>query len=1224
MSKGKRPVVFDSGESSEGDNDSIGTDSTAESAQLDVYPVDKILAETGAPGTDLQYLVKWEGYPLARATWEPPENITTKNVLSVWAREKRSVEEGSAKPFDYFTWFEAKGEYEQQKAERHRRRKLKRRKRGLPESPNRVDSSGGSEVDEDGASDAADVDKRNEPPTTSHERHDSAQKPVKRSVVNQSSTGARKGVARRIVKRSRVESSESSSESSEESSGESSSEDDVRGPRRRRQPARRNTANVASTSRASPRKRRDGHKGTHSQRSNSTAEPTENITREAASAKPIRVAARKSAPSGGNAPVVATRDVLANWTAPKTKRQRPRVSGDTPKDSTDPKFKNLSTQHRMQLYSRNEKEPDINALAIVDFKTGKVIQPKAKETPTAYLRRSPPPPQPPVERSTTLNEDERTRQSSGLSIQDPKRITCYFWLTRGGCAFGPDCKWAHEDTGVYQAPPDSTGRRRLDARFEPTTKNDISARGDLPRRYDANGNPIPMAEGTDWPSKKGTTCYFWQQGECQFGDAECDFAHHDTGKYAKPPPNDSRRSEAPIANENPVRPVEVHGSSNGGPGLPHRDSATRWNRKAYTCVFWQNGNCSSSDEACEFAHRDTGLYVETRLATPKETTCYYWRTKGKCEKKDHECKFAHYDTGIHASQPGTFNRGRAQMIPVVPGEIPAANSVPVAPRETIRASADPPAPPKGPSIWIAAQTGDQPGDVRTADLVASPMDMRDGPKQYPLNPTPVSRGATAFRRPSVTAETLTAELVVSCAGDEQPLQLQARLEMHDLARLGLIVGTKPRLEVDRMVVAADFEKLVFEQTSGIDEVIAFGGILLANEEIARELSDTCKNNASGFIAAVNGHTAKILIYPSDVEGWKFLDRPGMKFDGPFNFRIFKTLPSVETLLPSMEDKRLPAIAIGEDLAKLPTDTLINKNGTQEIRAVFLMLTPMHQAELEVYAAYFAALDVKVYHSGMAGAWAHFRRHHRGTHGLLMIHTDIPLWQIPGLHNFLQYGSRVFKVGGNVNDVDPGFTCERLFPIGTAVFITDDLFAHYPEEATAIIQSFVKQHKDKPDGAEFNRIVTRPGVKLWLEKLAEESQRRGRGDSRWVRLHECMCQLCPPEDEDPDDPPNPLPDSWLVSIAPELLPSFRGLWEKDPERATAFMVNWFAGWTVENAHNFRKFYIAYKPRNRITKTVTDTSGRLVEQELLDPKGWGDKYQHLAVRLAEDVFNKKLTK
>jgi len=51
------------------------------------YYVDKILKMSGK-GDQAMYLVKWEGYSLEDATWEPYEHVKDSKALHVWEKEE--------------------------------------------------------------------------------------------------------------------------------------------------------------------------------------------------------------------------------------------------------------------------------------------------------------------------------------------------------------------------------------------------------------------------------------------------------------------------------------------------------------------------------------------------------------------------------------------------------------------------------------------------------------------------------------------------------------------------------------------------------------------------------------------------------------------------------------------------------------------------------------------------------------------------------------------------------------------------------------------------------------------------------------------------------------------------------------------------------------------------------------------------------------------------------
>ncbi|KAI5207835.1 hypothetical protein E4T39_01704 [Aureobasidium subglaciale] len=112
------------------DSDSVNTDSTAESEAKAEYSVEKILAEKNDEGYP-QYLVKWEGYHLHRATWEPVESFVDPDSLENWERLKRDIKAGKAKPFRVSKFEDALEREEKEREKRHAKREGKRRKKAL-------------------------------------------------------------------------------------------------------------------------------------------------------------------------------------------------------------------------------------------------------------------------------------------------------------------------------------------------------------------------------------------------------------------------------------------------------------------------------------------------------------------------------------------------------------------------------------------------------------------------------------------------------------------------------------------------------------------------------------------------------------------------------------------------------------------------------------------------------------------------------------------------------------------------------------------------------------------------------------------------------------------------------------------------------------------------------------------------------------------------------------
>lgn len=113
------------------DHDSIATDTTEESEHSvdHSYRVETILAEALDKQGRKKYLVKWEGYALHRATWEPRANFDTEEEINDFKARKRAAERGGPPLFDTLEYDEALDIAELEKENKAQRRREKRKKR---------------------------------------------------------------------------------------------------------------------------------------------------------------------------------------------------------------------------------------------------------------------------------------------------------------------------------------------------------------------------------------------------------------------------------------------------------------------------------------------------------------------------------------------------------------------------------------------------------------------------------------------------------------------------------------------------------------------------------------------------------------------------------------------------------------------------------------------------------------------------------------------------------------------------------------------------------------------------------------------------------------------------------------------------------------------------------------------------------------------------------------
>ncbi|EEH43475.2 uncharacterized protein PADG_08400 [Paracoccidioides brasiliensis Pb18] len=145
------------------DDDDISLISTGASEPQDEYEVETILAQKDF-STGKAYLVKWADYPLERATWEPEDSFCDPRTLTEW-RQKICC--GEHESFDVDALARRIKEIEEAKIDRHRRRRAKRIRLGIPVSPSTVSSGpdsdhSGSDLDGFIVGDNVDVDEEDE------------------------------------------------------------------------------------------------------------------------------------------------------------------------------------------------------------------------------------------------------------------------------------------------------------------------------------------------------------------------------------------------------------------------------------------------------------------------------------------------------------------------------------------------------------------------------------------------------------------------------------------------------------------------------------------------------------------------------------------------------------------------------------------------------------------------------------------------------------------------------------------------------------------------------------------------------------------------------------------------------------------------------------------------------------------------------------------------------
>ncbi|TKA24007.1 hypothetical protein B0A50_06898 [Salinomyces thailandicus] len=434
-----------------------------------------------------------------------------------------------------------------------------------------------------------------------------------------------------------------------------------------------------------------------------------------------------------------------------------------------------------------------------------------------------------------------------------------------------------------------------------------------------------------------------------------------------------------------------------------------------------------------------------------------------------------------------------------------------------------------------------------------------------------------------------------------------------------------------MVTATDLQAFQADLV-GPESAWPFGSVLPKGDSdaITEGLAEFCKLHAAGMVAVDDRYT--LLVYPSNAEEWRYLDASTVSL--PNTALRFRILPPIGEL-----DFQRRAQPVGASLTVGHAETthderdLLGLNDSQLIprgldRPVFICWPEDQPDELQLLVYHFQSAKCKVYTASTAGAWNFFRDKYSKSPSTIICHPTTPVGEMTKLHRLLAKdgNTKVFAISRRAWDQKSPetsakaiFQWEHLFPHGKVIFITDDIFVYHPDQAADILDQFLKANATKPIGGEHDRIVARPGIKAFLRTLTlQHTADRGREDPRWMRLYSKICSLCPTDVEDSTNPSRLLPSSNLISLPPEELPSFEGLWERDEARATEMLVNWFAGWSMANLQSFRRFFVCYEPRGG--EMVVDEHGRSVYRVPLDPHGWAERYGNIGVAKPEELLKR----
>lgn len=1165
--------------------DSISLNSTEPSDEEATYEVEKILHEDVDDEGVSRFLVKWQGYPLHRSTWEPADNFLSGNIEANWRKEKEKIENGTSVAFDLGDFEAAYQKNEDERDERVRRREAKREKLRIGRSKN--GSTSRAAATDTTMRDACDDSQEDGPLRNLQKR-------------SETSPAKKKGTAQKVKKslnRRPVATSSSEESSEDEGDVQYSSEDSLmeEAAGRKMVPRERSSEKHVRSTAAGARSNTD---------SNAKTTSTASTRKESAPSKPpTRVAARKSAPStrpmdaqlsqrkspedarGSQSPerpitrpATATKrksiaDAFINSNRPEATRKQRVASENDPRSF---RFRNLSEQQRFHKHGQKEAPPDPSMLATYNPATGRMEPPPSavvstKAASTSYTAaESPTPMSPQMASASPPRAPASTAVNPRMSPREPH----------------------HMGQAPVAQMPSAFGRREVPAPERRRSISPPSPNGRICSTLSSN-NPKPTHEKTKtcWDWRNGIcnkpegacwfahfliTCPFWKKyGWCKWSDNECQYVHGEVDT----PPSVGQSADSTIAEPSRMQ--------------AHNDETAKASRQD---VF--NG-----------ALAQMTVNQSRKFLTKKDITCRFWYN-GNCKKTEAQCQFAHRDTGHYAGRPGT-----GTILSNLDAIGPARNQEPMAggPAQS---------PSRRPSMMMPSEH----------DL-GEPMMIDNGPGQIAMmSPGQIS---PASRRPSLPMPQVpiyTHDVVLAMKCGPAGFDLRAKLACstyEDKSLLSEHMGSQDRVEIQHMINVADL-KHYFGGALEHGSHLPSGNVLSERTQDSEvgQFAEMCKAQISCGIALSSEFT--LLVYPAGTEEWKFLIRPGDTTSSQAALK-FKLLPRLtgETSqhAGTTSDTSLQAgtsTATAETVSYIldvDVDRLLELREGQQDNRAFIMMPPDHMDELKLLTRALEGRGCRVASSVLPGAWDDWLKSKHGS-SLVVLHPDVPLWSVPQLGKILHQSSyRVFSVGLNpalaaLEQRPPKIESQRLFPQGDVVFITDEVFLDYPQKALQVIEAIKEMNKSKPIGALRCKVAARPGVRTWLMNLAIE-RTRDRPHSPWLTLFETISDLSPPEKDDKFNPGNPSEDADLVSIAPEQLPTFQELDKTDQIRALDYAVNWFAGWSYMHASEFRRFSVCHMPQTMLGQKSSAGSDA-------DPRGWADEYKYLVVETPDQWLQRQQDK
>ncbi|KAL1311071.1 hypothetical protein AAFC00_001280 [Neodothiora populina] len=637
-----------------------------------------------------------------------------------------------------------------------------------------------------------------------------------------------------------------------------------------------------------------------------------------------------------------------------------------------------------------------------------------------------------------------------------------------------------------------------------------------------------------------------------------------------------------------------------------------------TCRYWMKGHCGKG-AYCSFAHTDTGHYPPK-----KPMMCQFW-AKGWCRFSTVQCEFYHENINALNAPASYFERhyGRREDTPDVTGVrqddvdrlrerkkasidvSPPINTIDADSTDQNRSTVSQPCRPLRAAI--------SPEATMACDDFIGPESLRDNSSTFNDQSLIVSRVADpGDTNHNLSTEALRASINLHVApqGGNASIRMQvylnfdpspARRENSDRIKDG------STLEVQHFCLARDFKNFDFKA----DSSCYTGDIVHAEADAAfKSFANYMLINSTG--AVIQHHDCLVIVHPMNYDDWDFIG-PQVNTSSGLRFLVQPmTTPIYRISNLASEESLTPLQRICLQQFDLDQRRLFQRFDQKLEKNVFLMFPSRQTVEVQLITACLLEMGASVYNAGVHASWDQFRCDQKefARSGVVLFHPTITQYhQIPAF-NWVLFTTHynLFQLGVDSTlrchpEAATKYSCVRLFPQGAVTLITDDVFEYHPHLAVEVLRIFDQELNVKSTVRKNDCLLTRPDVVEWLVDLvdkyaAEDDPERHK--NRLELLH-IVLGLLPDKTIDPFISPEP---PRLISPPSAEMPDYIGKWDYDEESATNWLVEWLAGWCISERESFRRFTVVHEQCRKPEQTPGFSA-------IKDPRGWSKKFSHIKV-------------